>query len=245
LSPVSILFVAKNRKQFTEWSLTSLLGNTNWDLVEKLWLNDDGSVDGTDLVLEDAAHFVPIESEVRRTNIGSPISIANDAVFECKTQFIAKIDNDTLLPPGWLDVAMEVIAGEPKTDLVGLEYWGLEGGLPYRPAPAAFVGGLFLARRDIFQGKKLPESHGIYYGWQDWQNQQQIKRSWIQPSIPVVLLDRIPVEPCASLTKEYEAKGWQRPWERYGPEQAHLWNWFFGKEKFDGDTVLCATQGVA
>ena len=42
-----ILFLAKDRRTFTEMTFGWLLENTNWDLVNRLIVYDDGSTDGT------------------------------------------------------------------------------------------------------------------------------------------------------------------------------------------------------
>ena len=51
---IDVLYVACNRRAFTEHTLDMLIDNTAWPLVNKLWLWDDGSTDGTDAVLEAA-----------------------------------------------------------------------------------------------------------------------------------------------------------------------------------------------
>ncbi len=128
---VDILFVAKNRLEFTRESLAALVANTNWDLVRVLRLWDDGSTDGTyDLLrwpgpsvsrfnrlIQAGVSIVPI-----RETCGSPAAIMNaHASMLYPADVFAKIDNDTIVPPGWLDVCVAVMTAHPELDLLGIE----------------------------------------------------------------------------------------------------------------------------
>ena len=94
--------------------------------------------------------------------------------------------------------------------------------------PAQFISGLGLYRRAAF-ADKLPVDGG-YFGLEEFQMQTAgLKAGWILPSLPVFLLDRMPMEPWRSLSEEYVRKGWQRPWSldlRYKPEQHEMWDWW-------------------
>ena len=96
---VDILFVAKNRQEVTLESSAALECNTNWKLVRGLRTWDDT-----------AAMF------------GSPAAVMNQVFREPGApDIIAKIDNDVIVPPGWLDACWRVMVEHPELDLLGIE----------------------------------------------------------------------------------------------------------------------------
>ena len=232
MSDLELLFLARNRLEFTREALSALHLNTNWKKVKKLWLYDDGSTDGTREYLQtyknELNNFKTVEAELRTTNLGSPILVTNNFITRTKSPLLAKIDNDTILPPGWLDLSLEIMEAQPEVDCLGLEYRGLNGGSPAHAITADHIGGLYVAHRRAFEHGDLPIPSRKYFGWQDYQYKHNLRRCWIQPSIPVFLLDRVPEEPYASLSRKYEAAGWQRdvPQWDYKPEQSELWKWW-------------------
>ena len=70
--------------------------------------------------------------------------------------------------------------------------------------------------------------HSTYGGFTDWQlAHPELVKGWIVPPLKLFLLDRLPIEPWASLSKKYEAAGEQRFWTRYPLDAAsQLWDWW-------------------
>jgi cellulose synthase/poly-beta-1,6-N-acetylglucosamine synthase-like glycosyltransferase len=219
---VDILYLAKNRQAFTRESFAVLVRNTDWNRVRLLSVYDDGSEDGTAEFLE--RECGRLRAEFHRTALGSPIEVTNDFLGHAQAPFVAKIDNDAMVPPGWLDIALNVLESSAALDVLGLEERGLEGGV-WTFKPARHVGGLYLARRSIFT-PPLPASTGIYFGWQEWCLARGVRSGWLVPSMPLFLLDRLPFAPWSILSKHYEDCGWQRPWTRYPRSRALLWAWW-------------------
>jgi hypothetical protein len=221
---LDLLFLAKNRLEFTRAAWRALMGNTDWDRVSHAVAYDDGSDDGAEEAL------IGFE-ELRQTEFGSPVLVCNDFVRQSQADLVAKIDNDTMLPPGWLGICLEIFERHPELELLGLEAYGYPevalGRGPYGYEPADHVGGIFVARRRIFETHPLPKADGTFYGFTDWQKEQGIVRGWIRPRIPVFQLDRVPLAPWAELSARYEALGWQRWWRRYEVAEAELWKWAF------------------
>lgn len=253
---VSLLFPAFNRLAFTRQAWAALIANTDWSLVNHLYLYDDGSTDGTCEWLYAeyerlcAAKIRPTHCGFHQTKFHSPMGVTLDWIRQtsnCGERILAKLDNDTIYPPGWLNIALDVMARHPELDTLGLECMrkpakllrGLQpdGRLPiYSDAPAqqfgylpaVYISGLGLYRRSIFCDS-LPKDGG-YFGFEDWM-QANCKSGWILPSLPTILLDRLPMDPWKSLSEEYVRKGWQRPWSgagplRYKPEQHEIWDWW-------------------
>lgn len=224
---VDILFLAKNRLEFTVEAFYWLRQNTTWHDVRQLVLCDDGSEDGTLESLQFKAHLIPTDCVVRQTSFGGAIAAANDFILRSQADIVIKLDNDAVVPPGWLFAVTSIFEAHPELQILGLEERGYE-----RPARPPFtyersvhVGGLYAARRTIFRPNDMPEQNGTYHGWQSWHMNKQLRCGWIKPSIPVFLLDRLRFDPWASLSATYREKGWQRPWRQYPMHRQALWSW--------------------
>lgn len=89
------------------------------------------------------------------------------------------------------------------------------------------IGGVGLMRRSAF-GKQRMKPHSTYGGFTDWQiAHPEVTKGWIVPPLKLFLLDRLPLEPWASLSKRYIEEGLQRPWTNYEPKDADaLWSWW-------------------
>ena len=67
------------------------------------------------------------------------------------------------------------------------------------------------------------------FGFTEWQHQQEVGAYWVTPDMPIFLLDRIPVEPWASLSARYAEEGVsRRDWEKLDPRDANCWEWWTG-----------------
>jgi predicted glycoside hydrolase/deacetylase ChbG (UPF0249 family) len=227
LAKVDIIFLAWNRREFTVESLKYLRLNTDWSRVRRVLLYDDGSVDGT---LEELMQFAtgdvaPFEAWVIKTETHSPVAIMNDYLEKRHpAAWFAKIDNDVVLPPGWLTTCLDVLRENPSLDLLGIEAMypaALDGARVAEPC--GHIGGIGLMRTAAF--KELPVAAGRL-GFSDWQVKHDVVKAWLNPSLPVVLLDRLPIKPWSELSQQYEAKNWQRPWKRYAIGENVLWNWW-------------------
>jgi GT2 family glycosyltransferase len=230
---VDLLYLACNRRAFTEESVRCLLENTDWFLVNKLFLWDDGSTDGTAEFLRNISKSIDTEVVLRNSGSGGPIGPMREFIQESTAPLLCKLDNDTMVCPEWLNVLTETMERHPELDVLGFEGCQPEGNAPSDNygqrrsyARVKQVGGLALIRKRAFSDS-LPTVEGKYNGWWDWQGaHSELVKGWITPSLPIFVLDRITCEPWAGLSKEYEGNGWQRPWWRYGPQHKALWSWW-------------------
>lgn len=232
---VDILYLAKGRPEFTQASLAALLANTNWKLARLV-------------IYTDGAEFRAASSiEVRRGEYGGPVAIMNDYLARGASEVFAKIDNDTIVPPGWLDKGLAVMDASSELGLLGIEppmsrtpapWMGKSRPLPapemWAPmgslyAPCDMIGGIGLMRRRPFLTADAMRPHGPngVGGFSDWQlRNPAVTKGWIVPPLNVFLLDRLPTEPWVSLSKEYIASGLQRPWTGYPASASALWDWW-------------------
>ena len=227
MSTVDLMYLAKNRLAFTQESLRALRQNTNWSLVGNFVLYDDGSTDGTLEFLREQAG--EMGAELRQTALGSAVLAQNHFIERSQADFMAKCDNDAMYPPNWLEIGLGILECHPELQVLCLEERGLAGDLPYSYQPAIEGDGLFIARGSLFHGKPLPAVIKKYWGWETWMRQHSVTTGWVKPSIPVFLLDRVPIEPWATFSDLYTDRGWQRALGgavlRYPMTKAHLWDW--------------------
>lgn len=240
MSRVDLLYVAWNRLEFTRESFTALVAHTDWRLVRRLTIWDDGSTDGTAEWLRGAAANVPVATRVENTALGSPVSVMAQFARGAEAPIVAKIDNDTMVPPGWLGECVAILDAHPGLSLLAIEALEPHASGPdvvrtYTPAPV--VPGMGVYRRDAFAAS-VPAPIGRWFGWQEWLTRQSppLHAGWAAPALPVFVLDRVPLEPWRSLTRRYVALGWQRAWPEYGAAHAP-WHWH--------EPLAETTQGAA
>jgi hypothetical protein len=255
---IDILYLAHNRLEFTRASFSALVENTNWDIA-RLVVYDDGSDEEASQWLYRASNARELWGRsFRWTHCLSPVSIMADYLTRPKSpldqtegvaNFFAKIDNDVIAPPGWLDQCAETFAAHPELDLLGIEPPAsrrphfsqpfqrqathdleMEPGPPFY-VPTSTIGGIGVFRRRAFEARPLnPE--GKYGGFEAWQKSHpEVIRGLIRPALDrLFLLDRLPIEPWKSLSEQYIACGWQRKWRDYDESDSHLWRWWTEKE---------------
>lgn len=264
---IDIVFCAKGRPEFTRASLAALAANTNWLLVRSLIIYFDG--DGTVQQGISESEWLHVPLRLRPQRIGGPVAIMLDYLASEPAEIWAKIDNDVIVPPGWLDAALAVMEARPELGLLGIEppasrtrapwspvglrteapeYSGhivvsmLQGALDFPAdcdvfhgyARCASIGGVGLFRTSAFAGrlpmKPYKDGHGLPVGgFTTWQTDNPtIVKGWLVPPISLFLLDRLPFEPWASLSKRYIEEGQQRPWTNYEPAgtKLALWDWW-------------------
>jgi len=238
---IDILFLAHHRLKFSRASFKALLANTNWGLVDRQITYQDSEFPNVSLEFQSPFRTA---GEIHGGVWGSPVAIMAEYLSQPGAEFFAKIDNDVIVPPGWLDQCAATFEAHPELDLLGIEppdsrcpHFSMAyrpeptRDLEMRPGPPSYVevatiGGIGVFRRRAFEGRPLsPE--GKYGGFEAWQRAHpEVTRAQIQPALSLFLLDRLPMEPWASLSAEYIAKGWQRPWRTYSAGVSHLWEWW-------------------
>jgi len=252
MTKTDLLFLVHNRRAFTEAALGALRVNTDWRLVNRLWLyceagDDDGARDRTVCWARELGFR---NVGVQLGSYGSPAAIMNDYLSRGSRRhdLFCKIDNDVIVPPGWLNQCLDVMNRHPELHLLGIEPPASRTPAPWSrgqrlPAPddcngqgqpvnpgyarCEFIGGIGIMRTAAFDGRTRMQPHSTYGGFTDWQvHQPDLVKGWIVPPLRLFLLDRLPVEPWASLSAEYISKGWQRPWTNYAQDDTTLWDWW-------------------
>lgn len=234
---VDLLFIAWNRFQFTKWSFESLLKYTEWELVDKLVVHDDGSTDGTSEYLREQVRHAPANVEVifrAGPHLGGPVAVMNHSLLNDKlgSKYFIKMDNDIIFCKGWLTEAHEVMERNHGLGVLGLEYfdgdckWTDEMGSAIRGwRDAVHVGGDNIMLRSLFEGD-LPVANGRF-GFTEWQRlRRQVKKGWITPHIPLFKVDLVPHVGIQNLVLAYREQEWQRPWPCFNPDYSKPWQWW-------------------
>lgn len=226
---IEILYLAYNRLDFTGLSWHLLMQNTDWGLVDKVTVYDDGSEDGTLELLREKVPQCPVECELRETDLRSPPAIMNHFLAERRAEFFAKIDNDIACPPLWLNRLLTVMQSDSRLELLGSE----AGQTKREPEATEFdwtgcshIGGIGLMRTKSFHTKGRPPipSRGRF-GFTEWQERYRLVRGWIIPDLMIPQIDRVPTEPWRTLTQQYIENGWSRDWGHYPKDSHCFWDW--------------------
>lgn len=226
---IEVLYVSFNRLRYTVESFEALIANTNWGLVDRLLIHDDSSTDGTCEYLQDARSRVPVPVEMRRGWGPGPVKAMLWALENMRAPWWAKVDNDFVVCPGWLDELAAVLDASGEVDILGLEPFLGDPTPPPLPGRgyrrAEHVGGKFLARRSAFQGRELTANGRFGFTAFQTRNEDLVK-AWVEPDLPCFGLDQLPFEPWLSLTQEYLDAGWHRFWPAYAAESTGYWDWW-------------------
>ena len=230
---VNLLYVAWNRREFTEASFEALLANTNWALVDTLHVHDDGSTDRTRPYLEAAAERAPCQVHFEARQVKGPVAAMNLHLHLFgeteETAAFVKVDNDFVVCPGWLDELTRVASADPGVDFLGVQpNFG-----PPKPGfyakrhakDARHIGGIGLMRYRAFEVCK-PRANGRY-GFTEFQcRHPENRKAWVTPDLACFALDLIDAEPWLSLTERYIECGWQRPWSKYRDGGRSYYEWW-------------------
>ncbi len=236
---VDILYVAYNRLAFTEASFEQLIAATDWDLVRRLVIHDDGSTDGSaEYLLRRAAEFAEssgVEVDICVKRVGGPVAVMNHYLDFAPAEIMVKCDNDVVVPPGWLNVLLATAKVNSAMDAIGFEP-GFGDGLapigrlttPRTVKAGPHIGGVGLIRTRIFQ-RHRPRANGTFFGWTEFQR-HHAKCGWLSPDIPSLLLDHLPTRPWRELSAEYTALGWSRGWPLYDESKRDYYEWWLREQ---------------
>jgi len=243
---IDILYLAHKRPKFTDASLRTLIANTDWSKARLVLYTDGDARPDLPAGSPPAVHFSCLSD---RQHYGGPVAIMNEFLRTRRgSANFVKLDNDVMVPPGWLEACTAVMDAHPELGLLGIEppasrtpnpqsRWPVptpeddcgsrfSGGYLAGYARCDSIGGIGLMRRSAFAGRAAMRPHSIYGGFSDWQlAHPEVVKGWIVPPLKVFLLDRLPISPWKELSAEYIAKGWQRPWTDYSLEASALWDW--------------------
>jgi hypothetical protein len=254
---IDLLCPVFRRLEFTRECTSALLANTPSEMVSRwVFYNDQGDEDCL-THLREVGDRAWCQSEIHHSAFGSPVAIMKDYLSLPGADIFAKIDNDVIVPPGWLTACLAVMAAHPELDLLGIEPPlsrtrppGISGPrlidpAELEPGPLRYVrcrsiGGIGLMRRRAFERFPDLRAEGTYGGFTGWQQRHpELVIGWIAPPLNVFLLDRMPVEPWLSLSARYMAMGWQRPWTNYDPNDHQLWDWWTPAWPLERETIGC------
>lgn len=233
---VDVIFLAHGRPEFTAVSLLNLLKQTNWSLVSHFYVYTDGDT------FTPQSDLLPMLHTIAE-HYGGPVAILNHALSLPGAEYVAKIDNDTMVPPDWLEACLDTLV-DYCADLLGIEAWTPDQTLFPAECPiltssssgppgaryVPHIGGIGLFRREAFTTYPAPNGR---FGLTEWQWQHpQLRKAFLSPPLPVFLLDHLPFEPWTTLNHRYTTTGIQRrQWGDYPEHCKSLWEWWTGERE--------------
>jgi hypothetical protein len=223
---IDICYLAHNRIEFTRASFAALIASAT--PRERIIAFVDNDEQGS---AAEIRSMLRAGDEVVEGKWGGPVAITNAFLDMKPSRIFAKVDNDLVVCPGWVDACLSALQAQPEFSFVGIE----PGSLPpqiggNKIKSAAHVGGIGIFRREAFDKYGRPVASGRF-GFTEWQYKNtKVLRGWLTPPLPVFLLDHLPMEPWLSLSKQYRSRGWEREtWGVYGPGSEKLWSWWLSK----------------
>jgi len=115
---VSIVVVTFNNVAITRRCLESVLQNTEWPNFE-LWVVDNASQDETPTVLQELAARDPRVKIILNAENRGFAAANNQALRFASGEYLVLLNNDTVVPPGWLAGLVRHLASHPDWGLVG------------------------------------------------------------------------------------------------------------------------------
>lgn len=245
---IDILYLAHGRRKFTEASLAALTDGTRREEVATFQIYTDCLPPFPDEGWP-VEKWAGMKAWANHAKHGGPVAIMKDFLSNPGTDIFAKIDNDVIVPPGWLEAATAVMLANPDLEFLGLEPPASRTrnpgtqkrvtapesvfenvGYPSRGyVDCDAIGGVGLMRRSAFTNRPamVPSGPRGVGGFTNWQQENKVRAGWIVPPLKLFLLDRLPFEPWLSLAKQYNASGISRPWTNYDPaDVGSLWGWW-------------------
>ena len=116
---ISILMPIRNEERYLRATLDSLYRQSfvNWELIAV----DDGSSDGTAMILAEAVRADPRVHVIRRDG-GGLVSALNAGLKACQAPLIARMDGDDICHPRRLELQAAFLNAEPEIGLVATAF---------------------------------------------------------------------------------------------------------------------------
>ena len=113
MEKIPILFITHNRLDYTKKTLPTLIKNS--DGIGEVYIIDNCSQDGTVEYLESISHDMikmKIFNDDNKGVGGAMNQFFHEITYRESPKYFAKVDNDTIVPEGWLDELVMVMESE-------------------------------------------------------------------------------------------------------------------------------------
>jgi len=177
---VRLCMFARERPHYTELSLYRLLAATCFDDVEFIFISDGNSPEMSARLRGIASDFPQISHFIEHKKPIGVASCMDKVLFDVPGdfEFFAKVDNDVLVPVGWLDYGLNFLSSQEATDKnILVAGFPPKGDRVKGYKIAQHVGGIFVAKKSAFSGR-IGSTHTVY-GWTRYQHNIVSKRGKI------------------------------------------------------------------
>jgi glycosyltransferase involved in cell wall biosynthesis len=213
---ISVLYLAHNRLEYTMMTFPPVLFECINPLVVDLWVFDDNSTDGTSEFLQNAIYLNKNKLKIHyvRKKIGNSTQQLNEVCQNTEAEYIAKIDNDILILPQYLETLYGVSEKKENLDIAFLAPT-VNGEFPPKlqetltTSNAAHIGGIGLFRRKVFLKYGAIKSNKRFFGFTVYQK-RALRDGW--KACWLGGLEVVDLDGCAiySKVRQNVKNGWSR-----------------------------------
>lgn len=212
-----VIYLCYNRLEYVQMTFPRLLDECRRSSrFAHLYIYDDESTDGTSefitgLPLEE---FLNGRVTYERRPSRSSTKQITWTVERTDAPFIAKIDNDRLLPEGCLDAGMALMDQNPKVGFLGFEP-PVEDKMPGLVPPLSLqsvrhTAGVGIFRTKVFHTAGPIESKGIFFGFTKYQHHAYRLCRWRACRINGLWATNLDMSSSYSRVTQYRKQKWIR-----------------------------------
>ncbi len=114
----SIVVVTRDNRDINRLCLAALRARTEWPNFEVIAV-DNGSTDGTPVLLEESARAWPVLRVLANADNRGFAAAVNQGFAESSGSILVMLNNDTVVTRGWLSALVRHLRANPKLGLVG------------------------------------------------------------------------------------------------------------------------------
>ncbi len=115
---LSVVVVTWNGKDLNRLCLESLIARTEWPNLE-IFVVDNGSTDGTPELLAELSRREPRITVIANAENRGFAAAANQGLAAAEGEYLAILNNDTVVTRGWAAALVRHLSADPKLGLVG------------------------------------------------------------------------------------------------------------------------------
>lgn len=211
---VDVIYPLHNRLYYTQFTFPVILQEClNSAAFNKLWVYDDNSTDGSGLFVQNLIDMNRdvLNVEYTKKKIGNSVDQINDTYPKTDSRFLVKVDNDILVPYGYIDHMAVLIEENEDIGFLMMEEtqgWPYIDSWDFFHRPSDHIGGVGIFRKIIFDTLGPIKTEKRFFGFTRYQQKACKKMKFIcaEADAGNTNLDLSPL----SRAWEYEEKGYSR-----------------------------------
>jgi len=185
--------------------------------VNKLWVIDDSSIDGSYVylyeVLKNIIPRLPCESHIIQLSIGNSVGHLNYVLENSDADYFIKIDNDIVIPAGYVEALLAIMTmDESLAFLMMGECSGfpfIEKPFEYVYRPSNHIGGVGMFKGSLMRDIGIVPTEARFFGFTGYQ--QRLCKQFNKKCGQMTRAGNMNLDiSCYSRAKHYADRGWGR-----------------------------------